>query len=120
MLFPNLGFLAGSGVIKLGLAGRGRLDHFDFFDIRGMDRENSLNADAGRNLADRHRAIDGFAAASADNLAFEYLDALLFFAIRRNISDFLVDAYNIAGFEHRDLLELFFSKIFDMHSFGQY
>src|SRR5512143_3897803 len=100
-------------VVELGPADTGLAHDLDRLDHLGMEGEDALDADAERDLADREGGL-GPAAALADDVAAEDLDALLV-----AFPDDDVDLDGVADVEgHEVLLELFIlERADDGHDF---
>ena len=84
-------------VVELGAADASTADYRDGRDHRAVRREDALDTDAARDLADRERLADATAAAG-DADTFERLEALLV-----TFFDADVDADRVTGAEGRNI-----------------
>src|SRR6185503_17892071 len=99
LLFLDAGRLAGQGaqVIELGLTDATAADHLDVADHRAMHREDALDTNTVRDLANRERLADT-AATTGDANALERLNAFLVAFLHA-----YVDAQRVAGAEWRQI-----------------
>ena len=85
-------------VVQLSTTDIAPAGHLDLVDLRGVNREGTLNADAGADLANGEGFARGLAM-TTDNVTLEHLDTLLV-----ALGDAIVDSHGIANGELRDVL----------------
>lgn len=101
----ELGALGGAaGVVEFGAADGVALHDLELGDGGGENREDALYAYSERDLAHGDGPRAGIFAFDGDDVAFEDLDALAFFALGVVFFDLLVDADDHTRLELFDLL----------------